>query len=117
LSTDLELDAQQREKAEKILAASPNFGGPPREASQPSPALLDAFEKPTFDATKLELDQGGEAAFNQRVDYLKKLTAILTPAQREKLASSLTNRGDFEQRGRPQTDRPSETGTDEPQEP
>ena len=91
MSLDLELEPQQREKAEKILAANPNFGGPSREALQPSAALLDAFEKPTFDATKLELDRGGEEAFNQRLDYLKKLTAMLTPKQRDKLASSLVD--------------------------
>jgi Spy/CpxP family protein refolding chaperone len=97
LSTDLELDPEQRAKAEKLVAATPSLGTSFRETREAPAALLDAFEKPTFDATKLELDQDGEQALNQRIDYLNELTQILRPEQRTKLASSLGDRGGLDQ--------------------
>jgi hypothetical protein len=97
LSTDLELDPGQRAKAEKLVAATPVLGASSRETREAPAALLDAFEKPTFDATKLDLDQDGEQALSQRIDYLNKLTQILRPEQRTQLASSLGDRGGFDQ--------------------
>jgi Spy/CpxP family protein refolding chaperone len=96
LTIDLSLEPAQQAKVEKLLAQSPGFAGGPRDALATSAALLDAFEKPAFDAKKLELDQNGEDAFNQRVEYLHKLTAILTAEQRDKLASSLIERSGFD---------------------
>jgi Spy/CpxP family protein refolding chaperone len=92
LSADLGLDPEQRTKAEKLVAANPTLGEISRTGREAPADLLDAFDKTTFDATKLKLDQGGEEAFNQRLEYLDKLSRILTPEQRGKLADSLTDR-------------------------
>jgi len=113
LSTDLELTAEQRGKTEKLLAANPNFGASSRAMLEAPAALLDAFDKPTFDATKLKLDQDGEQALNQRLDYLSKLTQILTPEQRNKLADSLVHRGGFENNRKA----PGELETEDPARP
>jgi Spy/CpxP family protein refolding chaperone len=115
LTTELSLEPAQKEKLEKILAQSPGFAGGPRDGQATSAALLDAFEKLTFDAQKLELDQNGEDAFNQRVEYLKKLTAMLTAEQRDKLATSLIERSGFDHNRKPHPDRETEADDYAPQ--
>jgi Spy/CpxP family protein refolding chaperone len=110
LSVDLGLDPEQRTKAEKLVVANPTLGAISRTGREAPADLLDAFDKPTFDATKLKLDQGGEEAFNQRLEYLDKLTGILTPEQRAKLADSLTDRRGSEHHRRPP---PAAEGDDE----
>lgn len=52
-------------------------------------ALINAFEKDEFDATKLDLGKGPRARMESRVDFLTSLLTILKPDQRERLARTI----------------------------
>lgn len=52
-------------------------------------ALAAAFEKESFDATKLDLGRGPRARMADRVAYISSLLAILKVDQRDKLARTL----------------------------
>ena len=105
LSRDLELSTEQQKKVEQLLAANPNFAPNRRDGREAPAALLDAFEKPTFDASELKLELDGEEAFQQRLNYLDRLTQLLTVSQRNTLASSLIDRGGIDHYRKPSAER------------
>jgi hypothetical protein len=89
---ELELDAEQQKRVEALLVERPGPAAPQRDpeaAKKRSEALLAAFEKDVFDATRLDLGGSGQAMKpDAMAEHFNGLLAILTPAQREKLATS-----------------------------
>lgn len=97
---DLELtEAQQKqvdalkEKAKADMPERPDMKKMHAEMETRTNALLDAFAKDDFDATKLELGHGKKEApkFADHVTRMNEFLAILTADQRGKLAERIAN--------------------------
>jgi Spy/CpxP family protein refolding chaperone len=97
LTKELDLDAaQQKTITDLATKQAPKPGNPMAmrdEWKKSSDALLDAFEKDTFDAKKLDLYSGankkGHAGLQHEVDFLAQIVPVLKPEQREKMAARL----------------------------
>lgn len=88
---DLDLDAEQQKKVQAILptADSKGVGDVREEAKKELAALLTAFEKDVFDAKALGDVHKAKNSFEELAAFMAKLTPILKPEQREKLAKKL----------------------------
>lgn len=99
MTKDLDLDADQQKKVDAIFAKDePGKDKPDHEAMKKKmDAVLDAFEKDTFDAKKLEQPMdghgGGKGMMMGAMDPKKmnEVLAILKPEQREKLAAKMVH--------------------------
>jgi Spy/CpxP family protein refolding chaperone len=89
LTKELSLDDAQQKKVEAIV---PKDDKPMdfEAIKKRNEALLDAFEKPDFDAKKL--DDGAAPKMHGKMDakFLAQLLPILKPEQREKLAADMS---------------------------
>jgi LTXXQ motif family protein len=103
LTRELGLDDEQQKKVEQIVNAKDKPFAPDawkgrfEDGKKRSEAVLTAFEKEKFDATKLALAAPPSKMLKQGMDkhvaYLNALLPILKPEQREKLAASLGRGG------------------------
>lgn len=94
LTRDLDLDPEQKKKAEAIAKDDPKAPTPETaraEAKKRGEALLAAFEKEGFDAKKLDAPDTKRArqGAEQEVKLVSALLPILKPEQREKLAARM----------------------------
>lgn len=93
LTRGLVLDADQQKKVDAIAAKDEGKGGHPdlTEMKKSVEALLGAFEKDTFDATKVNAFDAKKARvpMEQETKVLAQLVPILKPEQREKLAAKM----------------------------
>jgi Spy/CpxP family protein refolding chaperone len=95
LTKDLGLDEAQQKKAEPIVAKqmpgkAAGMGARGEEMQKKMDALVAAFEKDKFDASKIDL--GGTMAktmLEAKVAYLTALLGVIKPEQRDKLAATL----------------------------
>jgi Spy/CpxP family protein refolding chaperone len=88
----LKLDAEQDKKIKAILDAEPLPSADAHEAeAEQRAALLDAFEKPGFDANHFPIESrsDGRTPFFGLARFLEKVVPILEPAQLLKLAEKL----------------------------
>jgi Spy/CpxP family protein refolding chaperone len=112
LTRDLGLDAEQEGKAQAAAAALPTPApvDDEAEAKKRNDAVLAAFEKDGFDATKLEAQDTKRArrGAEQNVKLVAALLPILKPEQREKLAARVERQM---QTGRGRTRGPHPTGS------
>lgn len=102
LTKDLALTAEQETKVNALKEkarsdkAKPDLEALREEHKKQGEALLVAFEKDDFDATKVELSAAplpgamSRPGAEKMIEQVRELTAILTPEQREKLAQRLT---------------------------
>ena len=98
MTSDLGLDANQQKKVEPLLKKNTrkpeDMKARSEEGKKRMETLLAAFEKDTFDATKLPPDaMAGKKmheASDKEVSYLNGLLPILKPEQREKLAATMS---------------------------
>lgn len=102
LTKDLALTAEQETKVNALKEkarsdkAKPDLEALREEHKKQGEALLVAFEKDDFDATKVELSSAplpgamSRPGAEKMIEQVRELTAILTPEQREKLAKRLT---------------------------
>jgi Spy/CpxP family protein refolding chaperone len=99
MTKELDLDDAQQKKVEAILAkdaVSAKAGMPDRaEMKKQMDGALDAFEKDTFEAKKLDAfataGKKSRAFVDHEVQFLSQLVPLLTPAQREKLSTSMSS--------------------------
>lgn len=92
----LGLDEKQQQRVTPILArfdAEPKNKATREAREKRMRALILAFAKDDFDATKLELGRGPKARMSDRVAFIIELLAILRVDQREKLARTLERPG------------------------
>lgn len=95
LTTELDLDAAQQQQVASILASRPAPSHAWQQRHERVDALLNAFQRNTFDAkTALETAWTSPAAtvhenVQRRVAFLQKLLPVLHPDQRDKLASMI----------------------------
>lgn len=91
MTKDLELSPDQKKKVEAVAAKAED---PRARANERSDALLAAFEKDDFDATKLAaLDpKEARASAEEEVALVEALLPSLGPEQREKLAANIERR-------------------------
>jgi Spy/CpxP family protein refolding chaperone len=97
LTKDLDLDAtQQKTILDLATKQAPKPGNPMAmrdDWKKSTDALVDAFEKDTFDAKKLDLYSGankkGHMGLQHEVDFLAQVVPILKPEQRDKMAARL----------------------------
>jgi len=108
MKSQLVLDLDQQKEVGAVLARNPP---PPAAAMQAHldamkkqmVALLNAFEKDTFDAKKLDLSavpgKKPTASMDNQVKYLQQLMPILTAGQRDRLALSIEHPRETRDRG------------------
>ncbi len=95
MTKELGLDEAQQKDVEKLLAKQkdekPDFKATRDANDKRMDKLLTAFEKDTFDATKIELSAKPAMRDHakQMVDYLNALLKIVKPEQRDKLAATV----------------------------
>ena len=85
---DLGLDAEQEKKIQAVMEKRKPPARDPEARKKQTETLLAAFEKDSFDAKTLELGQPPRK-MSDMAAHMNEVLAILTPAQREKLAASL----------------------------
>ncbi len=88
----LDLTADQQAKLRETMKAQrPDFQKKGVDMRERHTKMLDAFVSDSFDANKLMADAQNPMREHakMRIEHLAKLTAILTPEQREKLAAQL----------------------------
>ncbi|MCL2777876.1 MAG: Spy/CpxP family protein refolding chaperone [Polyangiaceae bacterium] len=101
MTKELDLDAAQQKKVEAILTKESSGKNGPQdmmaEMKKSNDEVLSAFEKDTFDATKLEsFAQAGKKArapAEREAQFYSQLLAVLTPVQRDKMAANMTRMG------------------------
>lgn len=94
---DLGLDAEQQKKIEAAYPAADSkaVSDVREEAKKELDALLTAFEKDTFDPKAAIGDvHKAKRAFEELVAFMAKITPVLKPEQREKLAKKLEHQGE-----------------------
>ena len=107
MTRDLDLDAAQQKKVEAIIAKDSTAKNNPAEMmaemKKANDEVLTAFEKDSFDATKLEtFAQAGKKArtpAEHQAQFLSQVLGVLTPVQRDKMAGNMNRMG-------PMMDRP-----------
>lgn len=92
MTQDLALDGSQQKKVATLLAKDDGGIGVGsitnrEETKKRLDALLDAFDKDDFDATKLDLEGSPHESQEKEATYLIRVVAILTPDQRAKFAA------------------------------
>ena len=101
MTKELDLDSAQQKKVEAILAKESSGKNAPQdmmaEMKKSNDEVLTAFEKDTFDATKLEsFAQAGKKArmpAEREAQFLSQVLPILTPVQRDKMSTNMTRMG------------------------
>jgi Spy/CpxP family protein refolding chaperone len=108
ITAQLGLDDAQQKSVAAILAKDPTASGPAiqarRDAAQKDlDAVLDAFQKDPFDATKLAVEPGGAKSPHEMMQHHAEFTVALLPIlhadQREKLAVQTERQGNRPPRG------------------
>jgi Spy/CpxP family protein refolding chaperone len=101
MTKELDLDNAQQKKVETILAKESSGKNAPQdmmaEMKKSNDEVLSAFEKDTFDAKKLDsFAQAGKKArapAEREAQFYSQLLTVLTPVQRDKMATNMNRTG------------------------